>query len=173
MGDFALALIQILRWECRLPVGLQHKIAAVGRERAQTDCAVQSGGLKSSGIGNLEHVVGGAQDAGEAGTLVEDVLDKSEAVILLGVIVNGIGRTVRTLDTQAVFGVVARDEIIQRTGRAAIVEGRRDGLVAAAIDADLAALLEQAGLGLHVDDAAGDVAIFGRQCAVYQLDILG
>jgi hypothetical protein len=61
--------------------------------------------------------------------------------------------------------IIARDEIVEAAVRAAVVEARRDLAVAAAIDADLAARLEHAGLGLHVDDAGGAVAIFGGQGA--------
>ena len=43
--------------------------------------------------------------------------------------------------------------------RAAIVEARRDFAVTPAVDADVAALIEQSSLRLHIDDASGAVTV--------------
>ncbi len=78
----------------------------------------------------------------------------------------GVGR----LDAQRIGVVVATDEIVEMPGRTAIVETGLQRVVAAAIHGNMPAIVEHAGLGLDVDDAAGLKAVFGRQRAVDQLD---
>ena len=160
---------RLLLEECGLPVCLQHEIPAHRVLRPEADGAIEAAGLETACVRNLEHVVRGAEDRGDAAVLVEDVLQEREAVPLLGAVMQRIGTAIGGFDAQRIRGVVARDEVVEAAVRAAVIEARRDLAVAAAIDADLAAFVEQAGLGLHVDDAGGAVAIFGRQGAGDQL----
>src|ERR1700722_16582098 len=76
-GQLALILVQTLAWESRL---------AVDREAQVRLQAVQ--------VGNLERVVGGAEDQRQSIASVEDVLEIAEAVVLRRVIVNWIGAAV-------------------------------------------------------------------------------
>ena len=151
-GQLALILVQILAWESRL---------AVDREAQVRLQAVQ--------VGNLERVVGGAEDQRQAIAGVEDVLEIAEAVILRRVIVNRIGAAVWRLDAQIVTQHVAGNEVVQIAGVAAVVEARLEGAMAAAVDRDRATRIEQPALGGHVDDAGGAQAILRRQCAGDQL----
>ena len=61
--------------------------------------------------------------SGDGAVLVQDFLAEREEMILLGAVMQRIGAAVRRFDAKAVLAVIAGDEIIERTGRAAIGDG--------------------------------------------------
>src|SRR6185312_7633324 len=79
-----------------------------------------------------------------------------------------IAAAVRALDAQRVGVVVAGDEIIEAARRTGIARAGIERAMTAAIQAYFAAIVEQSGLGLDVDDAGGAIAIFRRQGAIDQ-----
>src|ERR1700738_4824572 len=76
-------------------------------------------------------------------------------------------------DSQIAAEVTPRNKILGLSGGAAILITRRDRFMAAAIDADLAAVVEGVGPGLDVDDPSGAQAILRRQRAGKQVDLAG
>src|SRR4051812_30235784 len=97
MGDFTLALIQILGRKAGYAIGIELEITAAGVLRSQTDNAVQTSRLQSDPIGNLEDRIGGAQHGGDTAVLVENILQIGEAVPLLSAVVARIAAAVRRL----------------------------------------------------------------------------
>ena len=87
--------------------------------------------------------------------LIQDVLEVAEAVILRGVIVDGIRAAVRRLDAEVIAQKIARDEVAEGSGTAAVAEARLDLAVAAAVQRYGAALGLNAALGGDVEDAGG------------------
>ena len=71
----------------------------------------------------------------------------------------------RVFDADAAAEIATRDVILGLSDRAAIFGRGRDGAVAAAIDADAAAVVEGVGLGLDVEHARRAQAILRRQRA--------
>ncbi len=100
----------------------------------------------------------------------KNLLQEREAVILLGAVVFRRMAAIRQFDAQRIGLVVAGDKIIEVARRAAIVEARFKLVVAAAIHGNMTARVEQTGLGLDVDHAAGVEPVFRGQCARDQFD---
>src|SRR5208282_4428101 len=90
---------------------------------------------------------------------------------LLGTIVDRVGARRRRLDAEIVLQIVAGYEIADAPGGAAIFEARLKRIVAAAIHAEAAALLEGAALGRDVYDAGGAQAVLRGQRASNKLDV--
>src|SRR5580698_5570708 len=90
--------------------------------------------LETCPIRDLELPGGGAQCRTQSILLVENVFQVGEAVILRGVVVDGIRTAVRRLDAQVTAQKITRHEVIQIAGRAAVVEARRHLAVAAAVN---------------------------------------
>src|SRR5665213_3043969 len=95
----------------------------------------------------LETAVGAADDQGQTVIGVEDVFEITEAVNLRRMIVQWIGAAVRGFDTQIVTQQVGGHEIVEVAGTAAVFECRLERAVAAAVERDRPARLEQAALG--------------------------
>ena len=168
LRQLALPLVQVFRRKTTDAIGQKPVVAAGRINRTQSHNAADAARLQSPLVGNLEHGAGRTHNGGNAAGLVQDLLAKAEQVILLGTVMGGIASAVRRFNAQRIGGVVAGQEIIERSQRSAIIEAGRQGGMAAAIHADLAAILEQAGAGLDIHDAGGAVAIFGRQRAINQ-----
>ncbi len=81
---------------------------------------------------------------------------------------NGFIRRRRIFYSEIAAEIAPGHEILGLAGGAAIFETRRDGSVAAAIDADAAGVVEGVGLGLDVEDTRGAQAVLRGQCAGQQ-----
>src|SRR6202044_724397 len=146
LRDFTLILVEAL--------------AGIGRLSVDGE---SEGGLEAVLVRNLELADGAAEYQGHAVLVIQDVLEVAEAVILRGVVVDGIGAAVRRFDAQIVAQKIARDEVAVLPGAAAIVEAGLDLFMAAAVDRDRTARHLDAALGRDVDDARRAQAVFGRQ----------
>src|SRR5207249_5764916 len=111
------------------------------------------GGVHTGAVGNLEAVIGAPGQDRQAVTLIEDVLEIAEDVLLTGVVVERGGAAVRRLVPEAVADHVAGDEVGVGAGGAAVVDTRLDRGVTAAVDGYVAAGLQRATLGGQIDDA--------------------
>ncbi len=81
---------------------------------------------------------------------------------------NGLICGCRIFDSQITSEIASGHEILGLPDGAAIFERRRDGAVAAAIDADAAGVVESVRLGLDVQYARSAQAILRGQCAGQQ-----
>ena len=141
------------------------------------DAAGQSRGPGEAEGGGLPGVVGdlkirlvAAEDQAEAARLVDDVLQVTEAVELLREVVNRVILAVGAFDADAVFEEVAGEVIAEPAGGALEFARGTVGVVAAAVDADLVALVERAALGVHVHDAGGAEAVLRGERAGQDLE---
>ncbi len=155
VGDFALILVELIAQE----------VALSGDRQSGTDLRGQQPRL----VGNLEAVVGAADEEGHTIAVVQDVLEVAEAMVLAGVIVKRRGQSVGRLDAQAVADEVAGDEERVGAGGSAVVESRLHRSVTAAVQRQRAAGFERTALGGEVDDACAAQSVFGRKAACDQL----
>ncbi len=168
LGRLVLALVQLGAGECRLAVDVERRIQRrIGvRAKGQTwRCAGQ--------VRNLKPFVGLAEDRRDAAVVIEQIFQIGEALVLLGIVMDRIGPTVRRLDPQAVLQIAARHIVVEVPGCAPVLKTRLDLAMAAAIDRHVAAVLRRAALGGDVDDAGGAQAVLGGQGAGDQFDIVG
>ncbi len=68
-------------------------------------------------------------------------------------VVNGIAGGGRVLDSEVIFQIAARKEVIEVAARAVQAGARLQHAAAAAIESHVAAVFERAGAGLEIDDA--------------------
>src|ERR1700749_4847163 len=76
---------------------------------------------------------------------------------------DGRGAAVRRLDAQIIAQEIARNEVVQIPRGAAVVEARLKGAMAAPVQGYGAAWINDAALGLQVDDAGRPQSVLGRQ----------
>ncbi len=107
----------------------------------------------------------GAADEDQARGRIDDGGEIDEALALIGVVVDRAAAGRRVLDAEIAAEVAAGDEILRLANGAAVFEARRHGAVAAAIDADAAAVVEGIRLGLDIEHAGGAQAVLRRQRA--------
>ncbi len=105
----------------------------------------------------------GAEDPAQPVVLAEEVLEIGEAVILRGVVVEGVRPAIRRFDAEIVAQEVSRHEVVEVTYRATVEEARLDVAMASAIERQVAVLVEDPALGRDVDDAGGAQSVFGGQ----------
>ena len=153
LSDLALVLVEILARVRRYPVDHQP-------ER----------GLLTVQVRNLKLADRAAEHDRDAILLVQDVLEVAEAVILRGVIVDGIRAAVRRLDAEVVAQKIARNEVAVGSGATAVAEARLDLAVTAAVQGYGAALGLNAALGGDIENAGGAQSVFRRQRAGHQTD---
>ena len=122
-------------------------------------------------VGDLELAQRRSGDEAQARVFVEQGRGITEELALPGVIVQRIEARRRVLDALVAGEIAAGDEILGLADGAAVFEFRRDGLPAAAVDADAAAVVERAALGGDVDEAGGAQAVLRRQSAGDELEI--
>ena len=121
-------------------------------------------GRRLSGIvGDLIAAVRDAAHEGQPAGRIEHCRQIEKALFLRSVVVNGVIRRGRILDSEIAAEIAPGDEILGLSDGAAVFQRRRDGAVAAAIDTDAAAVVEGVGLGLDVEDTRGAQAILRRQ----------
>src|SRR6202034_3665171 len=133
---------------------LVQRIAGVGAlsvDDQRRAIRIQDAGLQAGAIGNLKVAGGRAEHGAQAILVVENVFEIREAVILRGVIVQGLGAAVRRFDSQIVAQEISGHEVVEVSGGAAVVETRLHGAVAAAVQRDRAARIDHTALGLEVD----------------------
>src|SRR4029077_2666756 len=114
-------------------------------------------------IGNLEAIIRGSRDQGQAVAVVKDMLEVSKSVALLRVVMQRSGASVRRLDAEIVADEVSGDKVSVVTAAASIVEARLDRVVAPAVQRDLPARLQGAAFGLQIDDAGAAQPVLRRQ----------
>ena len=100
----------------------------------------------------------------------KDVGDIGERPKLRRSVVDRVPRRLRIFDPEFVAEVAARDEVTEVSARSLDHRAGLEPAEAPAVDADLAAVAEQARLGLEVDHAGGAVAVLRRQRAGDELD---
>src|SRR5205807_441840 len=100
-------------------------------------------------IRNLEITVVAAGQQHESAGVVENVRRVPKHSVLIGVVVDRVGRARRILDADAVMQITPGDVIIHLPRHTAVLKTRHDGVEASAIDRCVA-LLEN-GAVLHVD----------------------
>ena len=100
----------------------------------------------------------------------QDVGDVGERPDLRRPVVDRVARRQRIFDAEVVAEIAARQEVAEIAGRALDHRARLEPAEAAAVDPDLAAVVQKARLGLEIDDAGGAVAVLRRQRAGDQLD---
>ena len=110
---------------------------AVDRERRAV--GIQYARCHAPQVRDLERAGGGAERETQPVGLVEDVLHIGKAMRLPGVVMKGIGAAVGRLDAEIAVQEIARDEVVEVSRRAAVVEARVDLAVAAAVERNRAA----------------------------------
>ena len=98
-------------------------------------------------VGDLERAVGAGRGQAEPRRLVEHGRKIAEQFSLVGLIVDGVDRGRRILDAEIVPVAASGDKILAVAEAAAVIEARRYGLEAAAVNADLAARRGKASAG--------------------------
>ena len=124
-------------------------------------------------VGNLEVIDRGSRDETEPGRRVEEVGEVAEGRTLVAGIVDRGRPGSRWLDAAIGVQVLGRDEVAELVLRAAVLEARLLGVSLSAVEVHVAAIVEQAVLGLDVDDSSGAQAELGRQRPGEQADALG
>ena len=112
------------------------------------------------------------EDARELARRVHEIVEIGEAVSLLGVVMDGLVRLSRggRVDADAVLQEVPRDEVVESPDLAAVFRARIDPRMTASVHPDVPARIQGPALGLHVDDAGGPEAEFGRQGPSDEID---
>ena len=85
-------------------------------------------------IWDLEMLVGIAADEGDPVVVVDEMVDVTEGLALLGFVVNRGRGPVDAFDAELVLAEIARKEIIGRACRAAILDTRLNSAMAAAVE---------------------------------------
>ena len=122
MVDLTLIFVEIFTRVGGLTIDREGRTVGIGQSRQLT-----------RSVGNLKIAGRGAQCRAQSVFLVENILDVSEAVILLGVVVQRIRSSIRRLDAQVIAQKIARDEVIDGSEGPAVVDAGRYFAVAAAI----------------------------------------
>src|SRR4029077_3704344 len=136
LGELVLGLIKIVAQKFALAVN-----------------AVTQTRLQSPLIGNLEVVIREADDQREAILRIDDVLKIAKSLPLRRVVVQRVGAAIGGLDAQIVFLVAAQHVVAEVAGAAPVLSRWRERIVAAAIERNLPARLQQSTVGCDVDDA--------------------
>ena len=96
----------------------------------------------------------------------------AEAAVALRIVVYRAGAVDRIFDALAAFEKAAREVIVPVSAAAAVLKTRVDRVEASAVKTDLAAGIERAVLGVHVDDARSVEAVLRRQRARDERDAI-
>ena len=124
-------------------------------------------------VRDLEAVVGDAEQEAQAGVVVDQVADVAEALHLVGVVVDRLFARRGILDAGVVFHVVAGEEPAPAVVAAPDRRVRIQRTVAAAGDADAAAVAQvMAALRGDVDHRRRAQAVLRRQRAIEQLHVV-
>ena len=116
-------------------------------------------------VRNLVAAVRDPAHESQAAGRIEHGREIQEAFFLVGMIVNRAPGRRRIFQSKVAAEVSAGDEILGLADRAAILDARRDGAVATAVNTGAAAVVEGVGFGLDIDHAGGAQSILRRQRA--------
>ncbi len=124
-------------------------------------------------VGDLEPVVRRPDNQAEPSVFVEVVREVSKAVGLFGLIVDRIRVGGRCFDAQVVLEQRAGDVIREVARHATQIAIDLLRVVAAAHDAEMAALVEGTAFAVDGHDARRAIAVLGRERAGNQADLVG
>lgn len=116
-------------------------------------------------VRNLEATVGDTTHIDDPRGGIDDCGEIGKPFALIGMIVDRVVGGRRIFEAEIAAEVASGNEILGAADRTTPLGIGRDRLVAAAIDADLAGVVEGARFGLDVDDAGGAQAVLCRQRA--------
>ena len=169
----------------------QRRVEGGDAERAR-DTSVQADRLSGS-IGNLERAGGGSRDQTEPRIGIDERRQIGETFLLLREVMDRAVGGDRILEAFFGLQVTAGEKVLDagkaiRAGQgvgsgsrrwyrraraaesAAILDRRRERSLAAAVNADLTAVVENVGAGRDVDQPHCSQPVFGRECAHNQSD---